>query len=96
MNSNEIQKIFQTVAKRLRCPRCGKQYSFENIHVLSSTENICFLQLECENHLPVMASVAISGQKISTQKQESVVSVNDVLDAHEKISQIASIEELFN
>lgn len=95
MNSNEIQKIFQTVAKRLRCPRCGKQYSFENIHVLSSTKSICFLQLECENHMPVMASVAVSGPKITTLKQESAISTDDVLDAHEKLSQIKSVEELF-
>lgn len=96
MNSNEIQKIFQTIAKRLRCPHCGKHYAFENIHILNSTKSICFLQLECENHLPVMASIAINGPKIMIEKQQSAISVDDILDAHEKISQISTIEELFN
>jgi len=95
MSSNEIQKIFQIVAKRLHCPRCGKPYSFENIHVISSTKNICFLQLECENHLPVIASVAVNESKTTSRKQESAISVDDVLDAQEKITKIKSIEELF-
>jgi len=95
MNSSEIQKIFQTVAKRIRCPHCGRQYSFENIHVLNSTESICFLQLECGNHMPTLASVAINGPKISVEKQEKKVSTDDLLEAHRKLLQIKDIEELF-
>lgn len=94
MNSDEIQKIFQTVARRLCCPHCGRHYTFENIHIVNSSKNLCFLQLECENHLPVMASVAVNGPKITIEKQQSQITVDDVLDAHEKISKINSIEEL--
>lgn len=94
MNSDEIQKILQTVVKRLRCPHCGKHYAFENIHIVSSTKSICFLQLKCENHLPVIASVAVNGPKITIEKQQSEISVDDVLDSYEKISKVNSIHEL--
>jgi len=96
MNSSEIQKIFQTIVKRIRCPHCGRQYSFENIHILNSTKSVCFLQLKCGNHSPTLASVVINGPKMAADKQERKVSSDDLLDAHYKISRMNKIEELFS
>lgn len=94
MDSIEIQKIFQTIQKKLRCPRCGKRYPFENIHILNAVRDLCFLRLECENHLPILASVALNGQKIEIETVGEKITADDVINTYETISKINSIEEL--
>lgn len=93
MNSKELQKIFQTVAKNLRCPHCGKRYAFDKIHIVSSVNRVCILSLECQGHMPMMASVAVSGQQ--TGLEESGITSNEVIDGYEKLSRANSFEELF-
>ena len=94
MNPVEIQKIFQTVQKRFRCPHCGKQYAFGNIHIINSIGNVCFLQLECSDHASVMASVTVSNHMDKNIAEEKI-SANEILDAYDKIEKISSVEELF-
>ena len=96
MTSNKIQKIFQTIQKKVRCPHCGRQYSFENIHILSSTGSICFLKLECGNHMPMLASVAMSSPRIENVACSTEITANNVLDVHEKLSKAKNIKELFD
>jgi len=95
MNSNEIQKIFQLIAKRVRCPHCGRQYLLENIHVLRSAENDCLLQLDCKGHSPTLARVSIIGPRIVVDNKRGKITANDLLDAYQKLSQAKKIEELF-
>ena len=94
MNSNEIQKIFQTIQKKVRCPHCGRQYSFENIHILSSTGSICFLKLECGSHMPMLASVAVSGPRIENLVRSTEITTDNILDVYEKLSKAKNIKEL--
>jgi hypothetical protein len=93
MNSKELQKIFQTVARNLRCPHCGKRYAFDKIHIVSSTNRICVLSLECQGHMPMMASVAVSGQP--TALEESGITSDELIDGYKKLSHVDSFEELF-
>lgn len=93
MNSKELQKIFQTVAKNLRCPHCGKRYAFDKIHIVSSVNRVCILSLECQGHMPMMASVAVSSQP--TTLDESGITSDEMIDGYQKLLNINSIEELF-
>lgn len=92
MNSKELQKIFQTVAKNLRCPHCGKRYAFDKIHIISSSKGVCLLSLECGIHMPMMASVAVSGEYSIS---EDTITSDEVIIGYKKLSQAKNIEELF-
>ncbi len=94
MDSAEIQKIFQSIQKKVRCPHCGKKYTFENIHIQNAAGSICFLRLECENHIPMLASVAVNGPKVEIQTKEENITTDDVINAYERISEAKSVKEL--
>ena len=93
MNSKELQKIFQSVVKNLRCPHCGDRYAFDKIHIVSIADRICFLSLECKNHMPIMASVAITGNILEEPGQQ--ISADERIDLNKKLSSANSISELF-
>jgi len=94
MNSNEIQKIFQTIRKKISCPQCGKRYDYKNIHIIKTVGNICFLQLECGNHFPTLATVAVS-EAIDREQKNKQITADEILAAHNVLEKIKSIEELF-
>jgi len=94
MNPNEIQKIFQTVVKSVRCPHCGKRYSYDNIHVVSSAGSVYFLQLECLGHVPMLATVSVN---TGSGKIEEVVPItsDEVILAYKEISNTTSFKKIF-
>jgi hypothetical protein len=94
MNPSEIQKIFQTVVKSVRCPHCGKRYSYENVHIVSTADSICFLQLECSGHVPMLATVSISGS-LPQEVSVTPISTDDVINSYKKINKTNSIKKLF-
>lgn len=94
MNPKELQKIFQTVQKNIRCPHCGKQYAFGNIHLMSFSGSVYFLELECERHAPLLASVAVNGQKIEKITSAGAISANEVISAYQTISKAKSLKDI--
>jgi len=94
MNISEIQKIFLTIVRNFRCPICGKRYSYENIHVISLSGSICFLQLECFGHMPMMASVSIVGNN-TFQSHHTPITADEVIDSFERLKRAKNLSQLF-
>lgn len=95
MDKEEIIKIFQTINNNVRCPRCGKKYRFENIKIINSSDSFCFVKLYCQNHLPIIASIAVYRDKNKTAKNISAITNDDLIVLYEKIKKIKSVSELF-
>jgi hypothetical protein len=84
MNQEELKKVLQTIYRNIRCPACGKKYDFSNIHIKGFLNNLCFLQLECPNHLPLFATIATplnSAKKIPVE----LIDDNTVISAYESL-----------
>ncbi|MCX6811001.1 MAG: hypothetical protein NTY30_04725 [Candidatus Berkelbacteria bacterium] len=94
MNPKELQKIFQTVQKNIRCPHCGERYDFENIHLMSFSGSVYLLQMECSNHAPLLASVAMNGARIEQITSASAISVNEVISAYQTISKAKTLKDI--
>lgn len=58
MTQEELKKILHTIYKNIRCPSCGKRFDFGHIHIKGYLHNLCFLQLECPDHLPLYATIS--------------------------------------
>lgn len=43
---------------------------------------IAFLELSCGNHMPVLATVALTGKKEALSQEEPGISNNDVIDTY--------------
>lgn len=81
MNHQELYNLLKTVRKNIRCPQCGKEYGFSEIKIRGIAEFIVFLELHCQNHMPVLATVALS-QKNTLGKNKTVVDSNDVINIY--------------
>ena len=80
MNHKELFNLLKTVKKNIRCPQCGKEYEFSQIRIRGIAEYIVFLELSCKDHMPVMATVALSG-KFSPEENKAVsINSNDVIE----------------
>lgn len=82
MNHQELFKLLKTVRKNIRCPQCGKQYNFSDIHVKSIIDFVVFLELNCDNHMPVLATVALTTKNTPSIKNKSKITYNDVIDTY--------------
>lgn len=80
MNHKELFKLLKTVKKNIHCPQCGKEYDFSQIKIRGIAEYIVFLELSCKDHMPVMATVALSGKFNLDEKQAVSINSNDVLE----------------
>ena len=80
MNHKELFNLLKTVKKNIRCPQCGKEYDFSQIRIRGIAEYIVFLELCCKDHMPVMATVALSNK--SNSEEDKTVSINsdDVIE----------------
>lgn len=95
MTQEELKKVLQTIYKNIRCPQCGKKYDFGHIHIKGFFNNLCFLQLECPDHMPVYATIATpivtSGPLPNTETIDSdyILSAYQSLQNHKgKISEL--------
>jgi len=93
MNHQELYKFIQTVQKNVRCPQCGKSYRLEDIEVRAIAESIIFLELHCTDHMPLLATVAMTpSQKAVGEK----ISSNDVIEIYKYLKKFSgSFTELF-
>lgn len=80
MNHKELFNLLKTVKKNIRCPQCGKEYEFSQIRIRGIAEYVVFLELSCKDHMPVMATVALSGKFSPKEKKTTSINSNDVID----------------
>jgi hypothetical protein len=74
MTQEELKKVLQTVNKNIRCPSCGKKYDFGHIHIKGFFNNLCFLELNCPDHLPLYATIA------APKSAESLAQASETID----------------
>lgn len=82
MNHLELYNLLKTVRKNVRCPQCGKQYDFSQIKIRGIAEFIVFLELSCENHMPLMATVALTKKAEKDEKTVGKISSDDVIETY--------------
>ena len=95
MDTNQIRQIIKSLNIVLRCPRCGKKFSPEEIFLKNSVGSTYFLQLNCSGcQNPVYASITLSGNmvpQITPQKpntieptsKKSPITSDDIIEMHE-------------
>ncbi len=94
MNHQELYKLIQTVQKNVKCPQCGKPYSFKNIEIRGIVETIMFLELHCSSHMPLLATVSLSNKTLS--KQQEKITSNDVIEIYKYLKDFSgSFSEIF-
>ena len=80
MNHQDLFKLLRTVQKNVRCPQCGKQYAFSNIKIRGIVDSLCFLELHCGEHMPLITTIMSDEQQKILKKSKIVV--NDVIETH--------------
>lgn len=98
MNREELFNLLKTVRQNIRCPQCGKQYSFADIRVRSVAEFVVFLELSCSDHMPVLATVALAKDlsKKDNAKAEAVCN-NDIIKTYEFLKDFSGgFQRIFN
>lgn len=94
MNHKELFKLLRTVHKNVRCPQCGSQYSFSNIKIRGIVDSICFLELHCGDHMPLITTIVATD--LEEQVNFSPVIVNDVIETHKFLKNFkGGFEEMF-
>ena len=96
MNHNDLSNLLRTVQKNVRCPQCGKQYNFDEIKIRGVVDSICFLELHCKDHMPLLATVMLNENKSMLNSSDPVIS-NDVIETHKFLKGFkGSFQEIFN
>ena len=96
MNHNDLSNLLRTVQKNVRCPQCGKQYNFDEIKIRGVVDSICFLELHCKDHMPLLATVMLNENKSMLNSSDPVIS-NDVIETHKFLKGFkGSFKEIFN
>ncbi len=98
MNHQQLYKLLVTVQKNVRCPQCGKQYSFSMIQIRGIVDSIVFLELNCGSHMPLLATVTLGKQPSPKNKQNNIkVNSDDVIEVYKTLKDFnGSFEQLFN
>lgn len=81
MNHLELFNLLKTVKKNVRCPQCGKPYDFSQIKIRGIAEFVVFLELSCSNHMPLLATVALS-KKMSKNQEKPAINSDDIIEAY--------------
>lgn len=81
MNHQDLFKLLRTVHHNVRCPQCGRQYTFSDIKIRGIVESICFLELHCREHMPLIATVVIENISERFIHNEPIKS-DDVIETH--------------
>lgn len=96
MNHQELYKLLTTVQKNVRCPQCGKQYGFIDIQIRGIVDSIVFLELNCSNHMPLLATVSLSKQTPRIAKRNKEITPDDAIETYKTLKEFnGSFEELF-
>jgi hypothetical protein len=85
MTQEELKKVLQTVNKNIRCPSCGKKYDFGHIHIKGFVNNLCFLELNCPDHLPLFATIAAPQNKDLGAEKNEVIDNDYIIQAYQAL-----------
>lgn len=97
MNHLALSKLLRTVHRNVRCPQCGKKYSFSDIKIQGIIDSVCFLEMSCGEHLPLIATVILPDDVPTFEEDFDQVMADDVIDIyHSLTSYQGNFEELFN
>ena len=95
MNHQDLFKLLRTVRQNVRCPQCGRQYSFSSIKIRGIVDSICFLELHCTDHMPLITTIVSSDSSAEHRIGPKVV-VNDVIETHRFLKKFqGGFEEMF-
>ena len=81
MNHQDLSKLLRTVQGNVRCPQCGRSYEFGRIKIRGVVDTICFLELSCKSHMPLIATVMLQPNK-KTKQGAKQIDVNDIIETH--------------
>jgi len=82
MNHLELYNLLKTVRKNVRCPQCGKQYDFSQIKIRGIADFVVFLELSCSNHMPLIATVALTKKPEKKQNTSGKVTSDDIIETY--------------
>lgn len=96
MNHQELYNLLKTVKKNIRCPQCGKQYDFSQIKIRGISDFVVFLELTCTDHMPVLATVAITGKTEINNFDGVTINNNDVIETYKFLKKFSGgFDKLF-
>lgn len=97
MNHQDLYQLLQTVQKNVRCPQCGRAYDFGRMEIRGIMDSVIFLELNCKNHLPLLATVALSRKNRKTgMVQKEKINSNDVIETYNFLKNFSgSFEQIF-
>ena len=81
MNQKDLSKLLRTVQKNVRCPQCGRRYSFSDIKIRGIVDMVCFLELVCAKHMPLIATVLLN-EKTPNNNTITSIKTDDVIEVH--------------
>lgn len=82
MNHQDLYKLLTTVQKNVRCPQCGKPYEFSAIQIRGVVDSLVFLELNCANHMPLLATVSLAKSNINNLPRKEIVTSDDVIETY--------------
>lgn len=82
MKDKEMFDLMRTVYRNVRCPQCGQKYMFSDIKIRGIVDDICFLELNCPGHMPLIATVTVKRISSSEKIPEGAIKANDVIETH--------------
>lgn len=97
MNHNDLFDLLRTVHNNVRCPQCGRQYIFSDMKIRGIVDTICFLELNCTNHMPLIATVTINAKNGKEKNnRDEKIKADDVIDIHKFLKEFnGSFENVF-
>lgn len=94
MNHNDLFNLLRTVHRNVRCPQCGRQYAFSDINIRGIVDSVCFLELHCTDHMPLVATVMIDNKKPASEA--SPIQSDDVIETHRMLKDFdGGFKEIF-
>lgn len=96
MNHQDLYKLLSTVQKNIRCPQCGQSYDFDSISIRGILDSIVFLELTCNTHMPVLATVSLDQNIKTSPEGKEKIGTDDIIDTHEFLKNFSgSFEQIF-
>ena len=98
MNQQELVKLLRTVQRNVACPQCGRRYLFSDIKIRGVVDSICFLELNCPEHMPLIATVFVKGEKRGPEfpEKQKMIESDDVIKVHKFLKGFkGQFEEIF-
>ncbi len=97
MNQQELFNLLRTVHSNVRCPQCGRKYAFSDMKIRGVVDSLCFLELHCTDHMPLVATVMIEKKQKNLNQSNSPIMPNDVIETHRALKKFnGNFKKLFD